>query len=57
MGYLYWKILGGGDLNESRNKGFKHNIHLSWMMMGVGIKVSIGMGFILIDLVREGGIT
>jgi len=57
MRYLYWKRLGGGDLNESRNKGFKHNIHLSWMMMGVGIKVSIGMGFILIDLVREGGIT
>lgn len=57
MGYLFWERLGGGDLNESWDKGFKHNILLSWMMMWFGMKVSIGMGFILIDLLKEEGIT
>jgi len=53
MGFFFRKGLRRGDSNGSGNKGFRHDIFLRRMIMGVGTKVSINVIFLLIDLEGE----
>jgi hypothetical protein len=53
VGLFFFEELGSGDLNGPRNQGFKNNKLLSWMMMGLGMKVSICVSLLSINLVGE----
>jgi len=45
MNFFNGKRLGRGDPNGSGDKDLKHGILLSKMMLGFGMKVSIGVSF------------